>query len=68
MALAGLPEREDISSPFPFVKIRGQERTGITRKHRIDTHNEWGAIRVSPAQMAIDRHFIYGPECLIWTC
>jgi hypothetical protein len=49
VALAGLPESEDISSPFPFVEIRGQERTGIVRKHRIDAHNERGAIRVGPA-------------------
>src|SRR5882672_9809421 len=31
LTLAGLPKSEDISSPFPFVEIRGQERTGIIR-------------------------------------
>jgi len=49
VALAGLPKSADISSPFSFVEIRGQERTGIVRKHRIDAHNERGAIRVDPA-------------------
>ena len=68
VALAGLPKSEDISSPLPFVEICGQERTSIIGKHRIDTHNERGAVRVGPAQMTFDRHFIYGQECLIWTC
>ena len=31
VTLAGLPKSEDISSPFPFVEIRGQEPTGIVR-------------------------------------
>ena len=49
MTLARVPESEGISSPFPFVEIRGQERTGIVGKHRIDAHNERGAVRVGPA-------------------
>jgi hypothetical protein len=40
MTLARIPKSEDISSPFPVVKIRGQKRTRIIRKHRIDTHQE----------------------------
>jgi hypothetical protein len=49
MTLARIPKSEDISSPFPFVEIRGQKRTRIIRKYRIDTHNERGSVRVGPA-------------------
>lgn len=68
MTLAGVPKRKGIPSPIPFVKIRGQERTGVVRKHRIDAHHERGAVRVGSAEMAFDCHVVYGQECLIWTC
>jgi hypothetical protein len=49
MTLARVPKSEGISSPFPFVEIRGQERTGIVGQHRIDAHNERGAVRIGSA-------------------
>jgi hypothetical protein len=49
MTLARAPKSEGISSLFPFAEIRGQERTGIVGKHRIDAYNERGADRIGPA-------------------
>jgi len=54
MTLARVPKSEGISSPFPFVEIRGKERAGIVGKHRIDAHHERSAVRVGPAQVPFD--------------
>jgi hypothetical protein len=37
--LTGLPKSEYISSPFPFVEIRGQKRTGMIE--------DWLALKLS---------------------
>ncbi len=49
MTHASVSKSKGISSPFTFIEIRGQKRTSIIREHRIDAHNEWGAVCIGPA-------------------
>jgi len=66
--LAGcFQERARIFLPRCFVKIGGQEETGLIPKHRIDAHHEFPALVVLATEVPTNYFVGYGKKTLVRT-
>ena len=59
-------KRGGIVLPRCFIKIGGQEETGLIQKHRINAHDESLTKVVLTAEMPANHLFSDGKKALVW--
>ena len=64
---ASFPKCGDIVLPCCFVKIGGQEETGLVEMHRINAHDEITAVVILTPQMPANYIVSYGKKTLVRT-